>query len=135
MKRSALQRKTPLRAVSPKRARHLRLVKDEPGRDQWKQPASGVCWCGCEMFCERLHRHHVLTEAKVRQAGGDPWSPRNQFLIAPECHEHHHNASRKIRIEVLPRTAIAFAFEVLGDGPAEDYFDRRYDTSSCPPAA
>lgn len=79
-------------------------------------------------------RHHVVTQQKIRQAHGDVNDERNLIWIgapfgACMCHDDHHHpgvADRRIPLASVPPSAIAFARELLGDGPAEVYLRRRY---------
>lgn len=110
-----------------RRSRKLRAV--EPGEAAWKARQWGVCpLCGAEGV---LLRHHVLTEQRVRLAGGDPWDLRNAMLVgAPgvcDCHgAHHRGGGGRIAFSKVPVAAVEFAAETIGAGPATIYFTRRY---------
>jgi hypothetical protein len=129
VKRSALQRRTPLKPVSSKRRKHLRLVEDEPGRDAWKKARYGRCEI-CGAF-GRLVLHHVVYEQHVRKHGGDPWDLRNSLKVGAfgvcDCHERQHNAAQRIELRAISDEALDYAIELLGTYVAALYFSSRYD--------
>jgi cytochrome c553 len=47
------------------------------------------------------------------------------MAVCADCHERHHNASRRIPLSRLSSTHLEFAREVLGDY-ADDYLARYY---------
>ena len=128
MKRSALARRTPLRA---RRRRPVTLV----GREAWKTPRKGYCAvCGTHGL---VFRHHILYERKVIEAGHPElvYDLRNALDIGADatcsCHHDHHHALRNGQPWRIPRRLISleaerFAAEVLGEGPARVFFQRFY---------
>lgn len=75
-----------------------------------------------------LLRHHVVTEAHVRLAGGDPWDLRNALAVGAHCrcHSRHHQAAARIARATLPSQAVQFAVDLLGEAGAELYLSRFY---------
>jgi hypothetical protein len=114
-------KRTPLIAKPPVDRR------SEPGRAAWKSPVWGSCQaCGRHGL---LLRHHVLTESKVRQAGGSPYDLRNAIQLgyyACRCHRDHHHAVRRIPRSCVPDVAVEFAVELLGRDGAQSFFERHY---------
>ena len=126
MKRSAIVRRTPLRRLTPLRAKPKRINRNEPGRDAWKELKRGRCQCGCDRFSMHLHHHHVYPERLVRDAGGDPWSARNGMYLSEHCHMNHHAAFRKIPLASVPQDAIDFTVGLIGEDRALLFFARAY---------
>lgn len=122
LQRSELKRKTPLRA----KRHHLKLV-DDPAREAWKSPVAGVCGCGCGTWAARLERHHVLQEQYVKRADGPLHDLRNSILLAPDCHRRHTDHFQKLPFSCLSPESVWFAIDLLGIGPATNYFVRMYD--------
>lgn len=112
---------------TPLRSRPALKRYDEPGYRAWKAPVTGCCEaCGARGL---LLRHHVVTEAHVRAAAGNPWDLRNAMALgyyACACHRQHHHAVRRLSLSVVPAAAIAFASELLGDQAAGEYLRRYY---------
>jgi hypothetical protein len=111
----------------------LILRQAEPGRDVWKAKRYGRC-AACLRY-GRLIRHHVLLEQAVRHhTGADPWDLRNALDLGADCrcHANHHQAfdgagnDLRLPFRLVPPAAIAFAVETIGEGPALNYFQRRY---------
>lgn len=76
-----------------------------------------------------LLRHHVVTEAHVRVAGGDPYDLRNGMLLgyfACSCHRDHHHAIRRLPASKLTSENLAFMVALLGEDRAADYLTRFY---------
>ena len=122
MKRGAQpERRTPLKRIRRRRA----PAKQEPGRADWQQPMAGPCDV-CGRATQRLARHHVIYAQHVRAAGGDVWDLRNSMLVCPDCHERHHNASRRIPLPLVPGLALDFATCLYGVERAAWYFALRY---------
>ena len=61
-----------------------------------------------------------------RYPDADPWDFDNSILLAPKCHMNHHSAYRKLGIGVLPRRAILYAVQLMGEDAALLYLARRY---------
>ena len=98
-------------------------------RKAWdSHPKWGRC-SGCGQR-GRLFAHHVLLAQYVERVAPDRlYDPANRMLLGPCCHSGHHSygvEDRRIPMERVPAAARAFAIEVIGDGPAERYFSRRY---------
>ncbi len=114
---------------SPLRTRPPADRRDEPGWRLWHAPVWGECAvCGKR---DRLVRHHVVTEQKVRREGGGPWDLRNSIGIGIGyvcvCHRDHHNHPiRRIALSKVSVEAIEFAVELLGEPQATDYLRRTY---------
>lgn len=137
-----LERRTPLRQTTPLRrsrlsrsrpARRVETPAEREARLAWSEPKAGWCKCGgCgdpgryELY---LENHHVVTRSKLKQIGREDvlFDQRNSMRLAKHCHELHTGHARKIRIEVVPVAAVAFAVEVLGEGGAWAYFQAHYD--------
>lgn len=120
MKRRAPLRRSPLESRSP-------VQPYEPGRREFKTLSNGTCEC-CGARGVVL-RHHVVTERRVRAAGGDPWDKRNSVMVGVwscVCHAEHHSRARPIPLSKLPSEAIVFASELLGAHQAADYLARHY---------
>ena len=117
LKRSYLARKTPLRG-SGRLSRRPKRQDNSADRKAWNVAESGFCECGCARPSWRLHRHHVVLRQIVRKEGGNEWDMANSMLLHETCHSNHHSASRKVRLEMVPESALAFAVDVLGkQGP------------------
>jgi hypothetical protein len=71
----------------------------------------------------RFHAHHVIYRQHIDEAVR--WDARNAMAVCADCHERHHNASRRIPLSRLSSTHLEFAREVLGDY-ADDYLARYY---------
>lgn len=151
-RKTGLARKTPLTARSPlprgkpapsltKRARKV-VRALEPGEAEWKRKRWGVCSL-CQVY-GRVVFHHIVDEGAIRaattkeqQAAGIAWDPRNALRVgAPlafggncQCHASHHLPGvRDSRIPFAKVSAVAreFAREILGEGPATEFFKRHY---------
>lgn len=118
MKRTMLQRRTPLRS-------RRRRVRVESGRAEWKTPRSGCCE-NCGSFASFLHGHHVIFLQHVRVEHGQPWDPDNRMDLCPGCHAGFHAGSVRIPISRLPARSLVFAVALLGGERAHDYLGRRY---------
>ena len=70
-------------------------------------------------------RHHVITEQAVRRAHGDLFDPRNCLVLHWKTHLDHH-AGKPLPLSRVPDSAISFAVETLGIGPAVNELRRRY---------
>lgn len=145
MKRTPLRRRTPLSRGS-RLARAARTVVrlPEPGEAEWKRPRWGRC-----KVCNahgRVVLHHLVSERKVRdatsleqQAAGIAWDRRNAIPIgAPDvwrsggetdcrCHRWHHDHFARIPFALVSAEAREFAVEILGEGPAVEYWRRHYE--------
>ena len=84
----------------------------------------------CESCGKRGYRqaHHVVRQQNLpKDLLNDT---RNRMLIGPMCcHYGHSNYGvndRRILYSKVPPAAVAFAKEVLGTGPALEYFRRYY---------
>lgn len=149
---AGLSRKTPLAARSApsrgksapsplKRAR--RVVRAlEPGEAEWKRKRWGTCSL-CDTY-GRVVFHHIVDEGEIRaatteaqQAAGVAWDMRNALRVgAPlafggncQCHASHHLpgvCDSRIPFEKVHAAARKFAREILGEGPATEYFRRHY---------
>ena len=122
-------KRTALRPVSAKRARHLRVVRDEPGREEFKRIWMGVCSvCGAPGL---VRRHHVCYEQAVRRANGNPWDLRNAMTVGLHetcaCHSRQHTAVKRIPLAAVPTEAIEFAVELLGQFNAAVYLASHYE--------
>lgn len=153
MKRTPLQRKTPLARTakaSPSRPRQsatgLKTTKAgkppaastpelRAAEAHWKLRRTGRCSaCGVQ---GPLIWHHIVYEQLVIKARRPEmrWDPRNALpLGAPvpwggrcRCHDNHHaGGDGKLPFSLIKREALDFAYEVLGVGPAVNFFARRY---------
>ena len=88
--------------------------------------------------------HHLLKEQEVRRATskeqqevGIVWDLRNALLVgAPyfrggkcRCHDRHTTPVKtedKIPYGLVSQDALEYAIEILGPGPAENYWKRYY---------
>jgi len=132
MKRSRLERKTPLRArvgLRRRPKRHAETSAEREARFAWHAVHQGWCSCGCNRFSMHLQWHHVLTKERLKRENRHDllWDPANAMPLHPDCHERHTNHSRKIPIEFVPVEAMAFAVDVLGEGGAAAYFASHYN--------
>lgn len=94
----------------------------------------------CEVCGKRgpVTRHHVVYRQHVRAYGGDQWDPANSMLVGDKfgrctCHAQHHNpgvAARRIPIDKIPPSAVAFARALMGAHAATAYFRRYYGGSN-----
>jgi hypothetical protein len=80
---------------------------------------------------QRLHAHHILLEQIVlREAPERQYDLANRMLLGERCcHAGHHGPGVKdtrLDFACVPSAAVLFAVEVIGEGPAEAYFQRRY---------
>lgn len=82
--------------------------------------------------------HHVCYAQHVRAI--DPSQvddPRNSLRVTNGgfklggCHGRHHGRQRKIKVSELRDDNIVFAIELMGRGPAQNYFERYYDDDGC----
>jgi len=100
----------------------------EEGYAQWKASTFGECAaCGQR---DRLVRHHVVTESRVRAAGGNPYDLANSLSLGAgfrcSCHRDHHSACARLPISCLSDDALAFAVDLLGEHQAAEYLRRYY---------
>jgi hypothetical protein len=107
-----------------------RQVLDEPGRREWKQQHRGCC-SACGYGPDDLERHHIVTEQRLRQEGYSGtviWDLRNALEVGRwcRCHARHTTGAHRFARSIIPPAAVEFAVEVLGDGPAELFFQRYY---------
>jgi hypothetical protein len=116
----------------------------EPGEVDWKRPRpTGIC-----AVCKRqgpVILHHLVDKNLLKRiltpeqrAAGLLWDQRNALMIgAPmpwggkcRCHDRHTNPGSRAddRLDFKHVTAAAqqFAIEVLGEGPAINYWRRNY---------
>lgn len=129
MKRSRLNRKSPLRAKR-KAPAHVDPTAqwNEPGRCEFKRPYWDFCaGCGKYGLCRR---HHVVREQHLRVKKSNPWDLRNGVSIGIEgktcdCHEQHHNASHRLPVRCIPDDALRFVFDLYGEYGL-DYIRREY---------
>ena len=70
-----------------------------------------------------FHAHHVVYQQHLPAASR--WDIRNALPVCSDCHERHHNGSRRIPRSCLTKQNVWFAREVLGGG-ADYYLDRHY---------
>ena len=77
-----------------------------------------------------LALHHVVYRQHVRAEGGDQWDPANAMTLCTACHLGHHQRNRILPANYLPKSALRFAVELLGEGAAFEYFRRRYGVST-----
>lgn len=140
MKRSILQRRSGLKRTGKlRRSRPLassaRLgtarqpTPVDPAAAAFKQAQNGSCWvCGSPGL---VRRHHVIREQDCRREGWPLFDLRNAMWLGVEgltcdCHEKHHNASRRIPADLIPDPALSFAITVMGMDRAALYFAQRY---------
>jgi hypothetical protein len=71
-----------------------------------------------------VHEHHVVYEQHCPK--GTKKDRRNLIPLCKRCHDRHHDRTCVLSTGLLPDRAIEFAREVLGPGPAQAYFERRY---------
>lgn len=94
---------------------------------------SGValCWvCGEHA----KQRHHIVTRQRLRREANRTGAnytklaadERNLIACCLSCHAAHHNRTRPISSKALPDDAIRFASDLMGPGPACNYFLRYY---------
>lgn len=136
----AIPRKKPS-ALSTQAARGV-VRTLEPGEAEWKRKRWGHCDL-CRTY-GRVVFHHLVDEHRIRsvtskeqQEAGIAWDARNALRVgAPlafggncQCHASHHlpgTRDTRIRYEKVSPAAREFAVEVLGEGPAFEYFRRHY---------
>ncbi len=82
------------------------------------------CIDGCGQ--RAVHEHHVIYRQHLRQHGGDLKDIRNLVPMAFDCHGAHHSGARRLRLELLPDSAFAFAVELMGAGLAYEHLARYY---------
>jgi cytochrome c553 len=79
--------------------------------------------CGHWWDPYRSAAHHVVYRQHL--PAEHEWDTRNALPLCADCHERHHNASRRIAVSCLEPQNLEFAREVLGDY-ADDYLARYY---------
>jgi hypothetical protein len=79
--------------------------------------------CGGRTYFGGCDAHHVVYKQHLPVELR--WDPRNALPVCDDCHERHHNASRRIPLSALTAQNLEFAREVLG-AAAGDYLERRY---------
>lgn len=126
MKRSPLARKSPLRS----RPRRKPAAKT-PQQLAWKTPSKGWCQCGnCwpQRWSLALERHHLVPASRIKQLGRLDmlWDQRNALPVDRRCHIRHTDAFERIPISSVPAHAFEFAVELMGDGPAENFWSTYY---------
>lgn len=121
MRRTGLQRKSPLRRTRPAK-------DDSAARKAWVEPQKGYCQCGCDppSFSMWLQRHHIVELQRCKREGAPLYDLENSILLHPHHHERHTSASRRIPLEAIPEAAVRFAMNWLGEGPAANYFEIYY---------
>lgn len=97
------------------------------------------CVCGCGRAGR--HRHHAVYQQEIRARMGAAGrldktarralaravaDQRNLVWMDFDCHLAHHNASRRLRLRLLPDSVFVFAAELLGGPAAYEYLRRRY---------
>jgi 5-methylcytosine-specific restriction endonuclease McrA len=107
VKRTPLNRKTPLRSV-PQRKVPKKL---KPGRaaEQFWHAQKGTRCVGCGGG-KSLTLHHVCYRQHVRRHEGDIWDVRNGLTLCAHCHAQHHARAKPIPLAYLPDAALEFAF-------------------------
>ena len=77
------------------------------------------------VLCGRraVHMHHCVYEQHCR---GHEKDERNLVPVCQRCHERHHQRVLVFSLGLLPDSVFEFAEEVLGWGPAYEYFRRYY---------
>jgi hypothetical protein len=72
----------------------------------------------------------VVREQDVRSLGGDPWDLDNAMELGRwcRCHDDHHapNGRKKLPLARVPRAAISFAIDLMGEDRARTYLARHY---------
>lgn len=136
MKRTELQRRTPLRPTGrlQRHAKPRPPQADQEARAAWKRPRWGVCEnCGDQPVTP-LHGHHVLARQRLAALNLSQWDERNRMDLCSCCHFNHEygQVNRKISRAKLPLVAVAFVYEVLGLA-TEDYLRRYYDCTATAP--
>lgn len=103
-------------------------VRDRAGERRWRAALTGRCaMCrapGGGRF--RLVLHHVCYRQHLRAIGGDEYDPRNALTLCSECHSQHHSRVATLPLDVIPRQAIGFLVDLLGQERAELYLNRYY---------
>jgi hypothetical protein len=88
------------------------------------------CICGCAR--PGRHGHHVVTQAEIKKhvAKGEQgrWLKDKRNIVPMDFRHHfaHHNASRRLWLDVLPDSCFEFAVELMGAGQAYEWFARYY---------
>ncbi len=101
--------------------------RDREGERRWYQALASKCANpNCPQQGHYLILHHIIYRQHIRRAGGDLWDTRNAMTLCNSCHGRYHNAVIKLPLSILPATALTFAVELLGAGPAINYLQRHY---------
>lgn len=144
MKRSGLQRKTPLKAKSGLKRKGMkrkpparrsgslasiaREVRITQGR-QFREAARSQRACAA---CGRADRpweaHHVVEKGHLKREGiGDLMHPDNALRLCEyPCHAQHTNAHKRLALSCLTDRNIAYAVILLGEQTAHNYLTRHY---------
>lgn len=123
MKRTELRRKSALRS----RPKHI--DRTDPARQAWKTPMWGACSvCGKVGW---LVNHHVVQAQHIPEERPELlYDRRNAMRVGVDatclCHARHTNAFRRIPLALISAPAWEFASELMGEGTARQYFERRY---------
>jgi hypothetical protein len=105
----------------PKRKR--KNNRKAPGK--WLRKRKARCE-RCNRRAPRLPLHHVVYRQHVEKEGGDVWDPRNAMTLCDDCHDAHHDRVAIIPTSALPRSAVQFAVELMGQDRARIYLARYY---------
>ena len=100
--------------------------RNRDGVLRWYAAMEGVRGCASCGGRIGLVLHHIVYRQHVRRASGDEWDPRNALALCDPCHASHHSRQRVLPATLLPREALAFASELLGEA-AENYLARYYE--------
>lgn len=88
------------------------------------------CVCGCDR--PAAHDHHVVTRAVIKRhvAKGEHgrWLRDRRNIVRMDFGHHfaHHDASRRLWLDVLPDSVFEFAAELMGGDAAYEYLRRYY---------
>ncbi len=106
MKRTALTRRTPLRA---KPRRSSKTEREE--RKNWPVGAEPICVMAGLSKCDGpLECHHAIYRQTLRSHGLPQWPHEVRQTLCSQHHRRHHNGREKVPRSLLPGCLIEYAF-------------------------
>lgn len=108
MKRSALQRHTPLARKPMKQCYPVKRALDRQASEAWAKGARAkpCAVCGCRGLIEG---HHLVPQQQLRKVASETgldlerlrWDVRGRLPLCPRHHAAHHSGARRVPLSVV----------------------------------